>query len=58
MLQKFAVGAHVNFGVVLEGVREGPWEKQRSDDARAGGVGGNGATPCRAALYHGGRAGF
>ena len=45
----------MNFGAVL---------KRRSDDARASGVGGGGATPCRAktldtgsALDHGGRAG-
>ena len=30
-----------------DGVREGPGEKRRSDDARAGGVGGIGATPYR-----------
>ena len=49
-----------------DGVREGPGEKRRSDDARASGVGGGGATPCRAkalgwtgsALDHGGVAGF
>ena len=49
-----------------DGVREGPGEKRRSDDARAPGVGGIGATPCRAkalewtgsALDHGGVAGF
>ena len=49
-----------------DGVREGPGEKRRSDDARASGVGGIGATPCRAkalewtgsALDHGGVAGF
>ena len=29
----FAVGAHVNFGVVLEGVLEGPLEKRRSNDS-------------------------
>ena len=31
-----------------DGVREGPGEKRRSDDARASGVGGTGATPYRA----------
>ena len=49
-----------------DGVREGPGEKRRSDDARASGVGGIGATPCRgkplggtgSALDHGGVAGF
>ena len=49
-----------------DGVREGPGEKRRSDDARAPGVGGIGATRCRAkalertgsALDHGGVAGF
>ena len=49
-----------------DGVREGPGEKRRSDDARASGVGGAGATPFRAkalewtgsALDHGGVAGF
>ena len=49
-----------------DGVREGPGEKRRSDDARAPGVGGIGATPCRgkplewtgSALDHGGVAGF
>ena len=49
-----------------DGVREGPGEKRRSDDARARGVGGGGATRCRAkalgwtgsALDHGGVAGF
>ena len=48
------------------GLREGPGEKRRSDDARARGVGGGGATRCRAkalgwtgsALDHGGVAGF
>ena len=45
-----------------DGVREGPGEKRRSDDARAPGVGAIGATRCRAkalertgsALDHGG----
>ena len=49
-----------------DGVREGPGEKRRSDDARALGVGGIGATPCKgkplrgtgSALGHGGVAGF
>ena len=49
-----------------DGVREGPGEKRRSDDARAPGVGAIGATPYRAkalgwtgsALDHGGVAGF
>ena len=49
-----------------DGVREGPGEKRRSDDARAPGVGAGGATACRAkalgwtgsALDHGGVAGF
>ena len=49
-----------------DGVREGPGEKRRSDDARAWGVGAGGATRCRAkalgwtgsALDHGGVAGF
>ena len=49
-----------------DGVREGPGEKRRSDDARASGVGAGGATRCRAkalgwtgsALDHGGVAGF
>ena len=49
-----------------DGVREGPGEKRRSDDARAPGVDGIGATRCRAkalgrtgsALDHGGVAGF
>ena len=49
-----------------DGVREGPGEKRRSDDARAPGVGAIGATRCRAkalertgsALDHGGVAGF
>ena len=49
-----------------DGVQEGPGEKRRSDDAPASGVGGIGATPCRAkalgwtgsALDHGGVAGF
>ena len=49
-----------------DGVRERPGEKRRSDDAPARGVGGVGATPCKAkalkwtgsALDHGGVAGF
>ena len=49
-----------------DGVREGPGEKRRSDDARAPGVGAGGATRRRAkalewtgsALDHGGVAGF
>ena len=49
-----------------DGVREGCGEKRRSDDARARGVGGIGATPYRgkplewtgSALDHGGVAGF
>ena len=34
----------MNFGGVLERVREGPGEKRMSDDARAGRVGDSGAT--------------
>ena len=49
-----------------DGVREGPGEKRRSDDARASGVGAIGAAPYRAkalewtgsALDHGGVAGL
>ena len=33
----------MNFRVVLEWGREGPWEKRKSGDARRGGVGGGGA---------------
>ena len=61
----FTVGARANFGAVSGWGPGGARVKRRSDDARARGVGGCGATPCRAkaldtgsALDHGGRAGF
>ena len=37
----------MNFGASRDGVREGPGEKRRSDDARASGVGAGGAAPYR-----------